>query len=380
MARRGQLPSARMSLAISSGARSGPKPGGTPRRSLLSPRLDAWALGWVAVVAWVVLVLAERFGRQVSTGAWLVWGAAGVGAMHFAMSYRLAYNDRAASLRRHPVALLYAPVLLVVAVGAAVVGSLSGSSTAADLLRSSVTVVFLLTMWHYIKQTYGVVRLAAGFAGFTLTPREASAIRYGLYPLWGLSIASYLTGRSIADVDGFTVRADLVPTMSTSVRVIVVLITAGFLAAVVGRASAQQHQRPPAAVVAPLVAAVMWVGWTPSVSAAFILLPAFHALQYVACCYRAQHALNGYTDPTTRRQQWELAQIFLAAMCAGLFLTRYAAPLLQDAFPVDIQPSTWLLALFVFLNLHHYLIDATVWRSNGELVRAVSGRAPSGAG
>jgi hypothetical protein len=31
----------------------------------------------------------------------------------------------------------------------------------------------------------------------------------------------------------------------------------------------------------------------------------------------------------------------------------------------------------VFLNLHHYLIDATIWRSRGDLVRAMV-RKPSG--
>lgn len=366
-----------MSLAITPDAQSTSGRGDARRRALLTPRLDAWALGWVAVVAWVVLVISDAAGRDFPTGSWLVWGAAGVGAMHFAMSYRLAYHDRGASIRRHPIALLYGPVLLFALIAAGVVGAIAGSTTAVDVLRSSVTIVFLLTMWHYIKQTYGVVRLAAGFAGFRLTSREALAIRYGLYPLWGLSVASYATGRTIADVDGFTIRADLVPSLSTSARAIVVVVTIAFLVGVLARASARQHRLPPATVVAPLMAAVMWVGWIPGLYAAVIMLPAFHALQYVACCYRAQHALNGYSAPTSRREQWELLQIFVAAACAGLFLTRYASPLLQRLIPVEIEPATWLLALFVFLNLHHYLIDATVWRSDGELVRAVSGRTPA---
>jgi hypothetical protein len=32
----------------------------------------------------------------------------------------------------------------------------------------------------------------------------------------------------------------------------------------------------------------------------------------------------------------------------------------------------------VFLNMHHYLIDASIWRSSGELVRAM-GRKPGAA-
>ena len=317
----------------------------------------------------------RRCRTATSIGSWLIWGAAGVGAMHFAMSYRLAYRDRGDAIRRHPVALLYVPALLLIAVGACVAGTLAGSATAADVLRSSVTIVFLLTMWHYIKQAYGVVRLAAGFAGFRLTSREALAIRYGLYPLWGLSVASYATGRSIADVDGFTVRADLVPALSSSARLIVVAVTGGVPGAQCSpvRQLANDGCRRPRWLL-PLIAAVMWVGWIPNVYAAFILLPAFHALQYVACLSRAQHTLNGYDAPTSLRQQWELLQIFVAAACAGLFLTRYASPLLQRFVPIDVEPATWLLAMFVFLNLHHYLIDATVWRSNGELVGAVSGR------
>ncbi len=91
-------------------------------------------------------MVSDAAGREFPTGSWLIWGAAGVGAMHFAMSYRLAYHDRGASIRRHPIALLYGPVLLFALIAVGVVGAIAGSTTAADALRSSVTIVFLLTM------------------------------------------------------------------------------------------------------------------------------------------------------------------------------------------------------------------------------------------
>lgn len=363
-----------MSLAVSGNSPVRDVQPESARNALLSPRLDPWVLGWIAVVAWIALVVTDRSGNRFPSGSWLIWTAAAIGAVHFAMSYRLAYHDGAASMRRHPIALVVGPAVLLLFVAGGVVGALSGSVTASEILGSSVALVFLLTMWHYIKQVYGVVRLAAGFAGFALTPGEGKAIRYGLYPLWGLSVASYATGRNIVDVNGFTVRTDLIPDLPVAFRAAAVALTAMWLTVVLARAAQRQHRLPPSAVVAPMVAAMLWVGWIPNVYAALIMLPAFHALQYMACVYPAQRGLLGFSTPTSRRNQFELAQIFVAATCIGLFLTRYAAPLLERFAPVAVDPSTWLIALFVFLNLHHYLIDATVWRSGGELVRAVQGR------
>ena len=340
--------------------------------SLVGPSSDVWLLGGLAIVAWVVLAVVGRAGRPIPATSPLVWSALFVGSMHFAMSYRLAYHERRTALRRHPVVLVVAPTTVGLALIVLSIAASAGSSTADDVVRAATELVFVLTMWHYVKQVYGVVRLAAGLSRFSFSRAEGHGIRFGLYPLWFISLMAYARGTTIVEVDGFAVRADLLPASVGVFRQTLMSLTIISLVVVFARAAKRNRRVPPATTVVPCVAAVLWVGMTPNLLVAVVMLPAFHALQYLACCHRAQHGLLHGATPTTSRQRWQLVQIFAAAACAGLLVTRWLPSLLTDLGWPDGGTRLGII-LFAFLNLHHYLLDATIWRSGGELVQAVKG-------
>ena len=82
--------------------------------------------------------------------------------------------------------------------------------------------------------------------------------------------------------------------------------------------------------------------------------------------HRAEIALaGGYRGPL-----WWL-NIFAGAACGGLLLSRWLPQGLDRSFGTPGQPALFLAAFFVFLNLHHYLIDASIWRSRGGVVKAM---------
>lgn len=351
-------------------------PPSTPVRSaptsLVRRSLDTWLVGGVAVALWCAMVAADAIGVRVPAPGVLVGVAAFVGAMHFAMSYRLAYHHRLDSVRKHPIALAIGPLLLALFLVVMVGGSWFGSPIAFDALQASMSLVFALTMWHYVKQVYGVVRIGARFRGFELTSAEASWLRYGLYPLWFVSLISFASGRTFTAINNFEVRTDLLAGSEGLVRIVLTTVASVVIATVLFIAGRRQSKMPPAMVVVPCVAAVMWVGLTPNMLAAVVLLPALHGLQYLACCYPAQRGLSGYSGRATRSNDWQLAQIFVAAGCAGLLVANFAPNLLAELAPSRAHPGIWFIAVFAFFNLHHYLIDATVWRSRGELVKLVT--------
>ena len=350
-----------------------PSPQGSGRGALVHPRVDAWVTGWLAVAIWLSIVVARRMGSTPSTTGWLLWTAAFVSATHFAMSYRLAYDSPRSSVRRHPVALAWAPAALAVVLGTLLVVESLGSELGGDLIHALTSLVLALTMWHYIKQAYGVIMIASRHTGFALNHRERLALRYGLYPLWAISTLSYLSGRQIAELADVEVRTDLLNGVAGPLRATLVITSAVTLAAAVFSAARRNRRRPPATIVAPTLAAVLWVGALPSAALAVVLLPALHALQYLACAGRAQHRLLDGEGRPPREQTWHLAQILVAAGCLGLLATSALPDALERfASPWDGE-ALWPVTLFVALNLHHYLIDATVWRSNGRLVRAVIG-------
>ncbi len=126
--------------------------------------------------------------------------------------------------------------------------------------------------------------------------------------------------------------------------------------------------RPPALLLAPYVAAFLWLGLAPSPVWTILLLAPFHALQYLAVGHRAELAVAA-DRPGTHGTTWWL-NVFVGGACGGLLISRWV-PQLLDPHVHRIGPLLFAAAFFVFLNLHHYLIDAVIWRSSGELVRAV---------
>src|SRR5262245_10198497 len=94
---------------------------------LVSRRLDAWLVGWLAVAIWVgaYLVRAAHLSVGVNLTTQVYWVGAAVTAAHFGLSYHLAYGLGPSGIRARRTALVGFPVLLLVALAAVGVASLS---------------------------------------------------------------------------------------------------------------------------------------------------------------------------------------------------------------------------------------------------------------
>jgi hypothetical protein len=95
-------------------------------------------------------------------------------------------------------------------------------------------------------------------------------------------------------------------------------------------------------------------------------------MQYLAVGHRAEVAVAA-GRPGRHGVLWWL-NIFAGAACGGLLLSRWAPQFLDRQVGGGRGPLLFTAAFFVFLNLHHYLIDASIWRSKGELVKAMVGK------
>lgn len=338
--------------------------------ALVGRRLDGWLTGWIAVVLWVVAQTGAYLGHPLgSFGIPTYWPAAVLGAMHFGMSYRLAYG-RPGAVRERPVALAIFPIALAAALMVIVlVTVLSGTEATRNSTRALVTVVFLTTTWHYIKQVYGIVRLGARYRGITLTAVDVRVLRYCLYPLWLVGAAQVLSIGTSTRYAGLSIGLGLVPAFVFSVVRVIGLACAVAIASVVWR-SARRHQVwPPALMVAPYAAAFLWLLAPTDYLGATLALGALHGVQYLACCYRAEVATSGSLSPRTALR-W--VEVFGGAACGGLLLTVWLPQRLNMSVATSDAPLLFTAVCFVFLNLHHYVIDAVIWRSGGQLVRSMT--------
>jgi hypothetical protein len=150
------------------------------------------------------------------------------------------------------------------------------------------------------------------------------------------------------------------------------MVSALPVAAVFVRVCLRTRRLPASAFLAPYVATFLWLGLPTEPALTVLLLAPFHALQYLAVGHRAELAVAG-EQPGEHGLMWWL-NIFVGATCGGLLLSRWVPEFLDHHIHSSTGPLLFAAAFFVFLNLHHYLIDAAIWRSSGELVRAMGRR------
>ena len=348
-------------------------------RVLVARGVDGLLVGWLATLVWLAVFASKHLGLADSVGGLsaVYWIGAVITAAHFGLSYHLAYSGGAPSVRARPVALLIGPVaLLLVLAGIVTVSVQAGPNTVRDATSALITSVYLMTTWHYIKQVYGVGRVGAAFAGVSLGTWDVRVMRFGLYPLWFLGAAQVLVRGASYNLAGYHVGFSLLPGwMYDTLRVLAIasaLPLAGAFAAIARRAK----RFPPSLLLAPYVAAFLWLALPTDPVLTVLLLAPFHALQYLAIGHRAEIALAQGRAGTHGLVWW--LNIFAGAACGGLLLSRWVPQFLDRHVSAGTGPLLFTAAFFVFLNLHHYLIDASIWRSKGELIRAI-GRKPTAA-
>lgn len=350
------------------------------RPVLVTRRVDGWLVGWLAVAVWVGIVLVHSLHWTLSVN-WtseIYWVGAVVTAAHFGWSYHLAYGAGTSIVRTRPLPMVGLPVAIAVAlIVLCVVGLNSTAQQSGSIIGGSITVVYLLTTWHYIKQVYGVGRLAAGLSGIRLSKREADVLRYALYPLAVVGALKVLVHGATYRLSGYPVGFPVLPHwVMVTAQASVWVGAAGIAAVLVGIG---RRARVPGLLIGPYLAAFLWLAVPSSVVMSILLLAPFHALQYLAIGHRAELALSGVSGEPMTPVRW--LNIAAGAAAGGLLLSKWLPQLLDGATGGGTdRPMLFSALFFVFLNLHHYLIDATIWRSSGDLVRAIAGKPQPTAG
>lgn len=336
-------------------------------RPLVHRHVDGWLLGGLGIVAWAGV----RWGP-----AWLVPSVV-VGALttatatHFGASYHLAYGDGVASVRRRPFFLGVLPLALLAACLAVPVVHGAGADGAAEgLLRVLLITVFTLTGWHYVKQAFGVGILVGRGAGMRPSAIEAKVLRFGLYPVWLFDVLEiYGRGRP-ATFGAYDVSVGIVPAAWTpwgrAIAIASLLITFATMA----RVAMRDRARVPMGLWGAYLTAGLWFIWPPNAVAASVVLAGLHSIQYLACVHRAELDLAIERGERHLVHRW--ACVMGGAAAGGLLLTRYLTSVGDARVVVAGLPGLAGALLFAYFNLHHYAVDAAIWRSGGDHVRRIS--------
>ena len=334
--------------------------------------LDPWLVGGAGVAAWVVLS-AQQWGGP--TFAPLVagpvfWVLLALSGTHFGASYHLAYGQGREYVMQRWVLLIAVPVVLaLVSLGVAVLALAGAQGVVDELVRFLLATVYTLTAWHFVKQVYGVGRVAVSLNGLTLPPKAIPLLRYGLYPLWFLEATRVWTaGRRGASFRGFETSYDLLPGVVLDTFQLVTY--AGAIGAVGLFAWLWLHwgRRPPATLWTPYAVGFLFFMFPPSYLGIVLVFGAIHAVQYLACAHRAEIVWGA--ERGAKPTAWWLSA-FGGAFATGMLLVYWLPAVLTDGTETTAVGTAPAALLFVAFNLHHYAVDASIWRFGGEQIRRI---------
>jgi hypothetical protein len=317
-----------------------------------------------------------------AVGALFFYGAYVVNDPHFAVTYLLFYRglrERFASASatlqraRYVIAGFVVPVVLVAWAGA----SLAVRSAASIGLL--VQVMFLLVGWHYVKQGFGVMTVLAARRGVRWTPAERRALLAHAFAGWAYAWASPADPGTESIEKGVVFRT--IPHGASVERVThaVLYVTVAALVWTLARKWRREGRLP---LVTPLVAYLCSI-WAWSIySAADPLVryvtPALHSLQYLYFVW----LLKGNEAREREGAPWfeparavRLGILAASAVALGCFLFHLLPSFLDDAFAGrrhtegDLGPTPYFAALYAVVNIHHYFMDAALWRRENPETR-----------
>ena len=316
-------------------------------------------MGGLSVIVFLPLLLSGRSDLLLIGAGAQAWIATAINMPHFMASYRMVYRSRA-SIMRHRWASIYVPLLLILAITAAI--REAQYSTAGVVILVSVASAYLA--WHYTGQVWGMMASYAFLGGARFDRSERLLIRTSLRILlaWHVTWFLYTQLRNPAAVR----PAYLVISAGT-----LIAFALGFTGIV--RMRRRTGMLPPVRALVAWVAIFVWYAVMARDPRAIFWIQIAHALQYLAFPIRVEinrTAAEGI--PSHARLLRHMVLYGVALLAVSVVIAQVIPGRAMDAVagvlgeqPGRVTP----VLLLMFLNIHHYFTDGVIWKISNPEVR-----------
>jgi hypothetical protein len=318
---------------------------------------------------------------------------------HTMWSYRFAYQQGGAFISRHSWELVGYPLLVIMLLLASALSwglpitTLSAitsvercfasigvalnwshyDSVGEFLLASLLVLQVIMAGYHYGMQALGVAIACGEKHGYRLQAGQKKYLRFNIYALWLVNLLSGYTFLTLFDHRGFDYHPILVPRQLQSFAAIIFAISIFlvFLKVILPIFKLNRKLPPLSSGVSVLS---LWLWLQPFCQPFGFqvgVVPLAHGLQYLYFAGRAEaggfdgKAANAAPDG---KQALRLVIVFALLVAFGFVTYRYLPFLLDGTGMVKhLAPNFFILAAYIFLNTHHYMIDSVVWRGDSRL-------------
>ena len=311
---------------------------------------------------------------ELAVGFTAFYGAHLINDPHFAVTYLLFYRDlrrRAfgdafapAQRVRYLLAGFAAPVLLL---GWSAWAIAAGSPT---MLGQLMEAMFFLVGWHYVKQGFGMLNVVSARRGVRYTASERRLLLVHCLSAWAFAWTHPAKGAIDVEEKGVVYRALPHPALLEGLAGAVLVASSLALAVALFRKWRREGGLPLYPLAAFLVTIWLWTIFTSIDPLLVYVIPALHSVQYLYFVWllrrnQASAAEVEFGPPVRER----LLLLAVGALALGALQFHLLPGLLDSArllvpkrAPLELGATPWFAALFAFVNIHHYLMDAVIWR------------------
>ena len=310
---------------------------------------------------------------------------------HFAVTYLLFYKDAKRRAFGHELSAMQR--LRYLAAGALVPLVLAGWAMVAIATRSAVVMgwmiqlMFFLVGWHYVKQGFGVLTVLSARRGVRFDRLERIVVLTHCFAGWAYAWASPFDPGKKVEEKGVVYTTLAHPSGLERATQVAFLLSAVALACVLVRKWRRERRLPPLAPLCGLLVTVwVWTVYSGIDPLMRYVIPALHSVQYLYFVWLLKrNEARASEGPPTFGRPAAVRVGFLAvtAVALGWVLLR-GGPEFLDAVLVapsdrrlattnDFGPTPYFAALFVFVNIHHYFMDAVIWRRDNPETRHLIG-------
>jgi len=306
---------------------------------------------------------------------------------HFSVTYLLFYRDAKARAfgkafapaqrARYVAAGLVAPLLLLAWSALAITnGSARGLGWLVELM-------FFLVGWHYVKQGFGVLMVLSSRHGARYAPTERRVLLAHAFAGWAFAWASPAVPATEVEEKGVVYTALAHPVGLERFTGVLLALSVLALVAMLARKIQRERRLPPLGpLVGFLVSVWLWSIFSSVDPLMLYVVPALHSLQYlyfVGLLERNRARAAEGAPHFGRPVRDHLLALAAAAVVLGvvqfhlvpelLDLGRFLVPHRAPATLADLGSTPWFAALFAVVNIHHYAMDAVIWRRENPETR-----------
>ena len=376
-------------------------------RSLTTPAIDFLLLGGASLLVWAIMISFRLFSSENTNNQFFYlavlfsWLSIICNYPHFLISYRFGYGRGKGFVYKNWPALIAMPLFLIFiyiiayyffteqiksyafvlwlnnvfrSVGMEFqLGALPNLGI--EILNFSVRIMFITTGWHYAKQAFGCIMVFSHYHQYPLTKFQRNLWKLSLYSIaiYNFFYISNLTTMQSGTFSYFfdvPILNSIYPDYMTTICLAFVAIL-GFAVIyfILVKNYLMFKMLPNSSILIPWIALHFW--WIPFLGHNdFYLLavPFFHSLQYLLFAYQLE-APERTTSRSKKVVQLVLKTIVLITVgyLSFIFIPRF----LDSTFSTQMRIHVvfFIVAISVFINVHHFFIDSVVWRFSDEHVR-----------